>query len=129
MRKSQDYLMKCLFVLLFGFISLGAIGGCNNNGGGGGASQDAQALTENDFANDPNLSANPKKGVVVVFLEPTKASEEDNLTGELGFDVIPHKYTRTLNHTICWEDDNVDSKHFMILLNSDGEEVLRVEAN
>jgi hypothetical protein len=27
--------MKCLgFVLLFGFISLGAIGGCNNNGGG-----------------------------------------------------------------------------------------------
>jgi len=33
--KSQDYLMKSLlFVLLFGFISLGAIGGCNNNGGG-----------------------------------------------------------------------------------------------
>ena len=37
MRESRDYLMKCLlFVLLFGFISLGAIGGCNNNGGGGG---------------------------------------------------------------------------------------------
>jgi streptogramin lyase len=33
--KSRDYLMKYLgFVLLFGFISLGAIGGCNNNGGG-----------------------------------------------------------------------------------------------
>jgi len=33
--KSRDYLMKCLgFVLLFGFISLGTIGGCNNNGGG-----------------------------------------------------------------------------------------------
>jgi len=32
--KSRDYLMKCLgFVLLFGFISLGAIGGCNNDGG------------------------------------------------------------------------------------------------
>ncbi len=31
--KARDYLMKCLgFVLLFGFISLGAIGGCNNNG-------------------------------------------------------------------------------------------------
>ena len=30
--KSRDYVMKCLgFVLLFGFISLGAIGGCNNN--------------------------------------------------------------------------------------------------
>jgi len=34
--KSRDCLMKCLgFVLLFGFISLGAIGGCNNNNGGG----------------------------------------------------------------------------------------------
>jgi len=33
--KPQDYLMKSLlFVLLFGFISLGTIGGCNNNGGG-----------------------------------------------------------------------------------------------
>jgi len=31
---SRDYLMKCLgFVLLFGFISLGAIGGCSNNSG------------------------------------------------------------------------------------------------
>ena len=48
--KSRDYLMKCLgFVLLFGFISLGAIVGCNNNGGGG-SSQDTQALTENDFS-------------------------------------------------------------------------------
>jgi len=125
--KSRDYLKKCLgFVLLFGFISLGAIGGCNNNGGG----QDGtQALTENDFFNDPNLSANPKKGIVVVFLEPAEAPEEDNLTGVLGVDVIPYSYTRTLNHTICWEDDNVDSKHFMILQNSDGEEVLRALAN
>jgi len=32
--KSRDYLMKCLgFVLLFGFISFGAIGGCNNDDG------------------------------------------------------------------------------------------------
>lgn len=32
--KSQDSLMKCLgFVLLLGFISLGAIGGCNNGNG------------------------------------------------------------------------------------------------
>ena len=31
--KSRDYFIKCLgFVLLFGFISLGAIGGCNNDG-------------------------------------------------------------------------------------------------
>jgi hypothetical protein len=33
--KSRDYLKKCLgFLLILGFISLGAIGGCNNNGGG-----------------------------------------------------------------------------------------------
>ncbi len=32
--KSRDYLKKCLgFILILGFISLGAIGGCNNNGG------------------------------------------------------------------------------------------------
>ena len=38
--------MKCLgFVLLLGFISLGAIVGCNDNGGGG-SSQDTQLLRE-----------------------------------------------------------------------------------
>ena len=127
--KSRDYLMRCLgFVLLFGFISLGAIGGCNNNGGGG-SSQDARALTERDFFNNPDLFANPDKGVVVAFLEPEDAPEADNLTGELGFDVVPYKYTRTLNHTYCFEDDNDESAHFMSLLNSDGEEVLRAQAN
>jgi len=31
--KPRGYLMKCLgFVLLLGFISLGAIGGCHNDG-------------------------------------------------------------------------------------------------
>jgi hypothetical protein len=34
--KSRDYLIKSLgFVLLFGFISLGAIGGCNDSEGAG----------------------------------------------------------------------------------------------
>jgi uncharacterized protein YjbI with pentapeptide repeats len=127
--KSRDYLMKCLgFVLLFGFISIGAIGGCNNNGGGG-SSQDARALTERDFFNNPDLFANPDKGVVVAFLEPQDAPEADNLTGELGFDVIPYKYTRSLNYTYCFEDDDDESAHFMILLNSGGEEVLRAPAN
>jgi len=32
--KSRNYLKKCLgFLLILGFISLGAIGGCNNSGG------------------------------------------------------------------------------------------------
>jgi len=80
--KSQDYLMKCLgFVLLLGFISLGAIGGCHNNSGD---QEDTQALTERDFFNNPGLSANPEDGVVVVFLEPAEAPEADNLTGGVG---------------------------------------------
>jgi len=42
MRKSQNYLKKCLgFVLLFGVISLGAIGGCTNNGEDANKSEDA----------------------------------------------------------------------------------------
>jgi len=125
--KSRDYFVKCLgFVLLFGFISLGAIGGCGNNGG----EQDGtQALTERDFFNNLNLFANPEDGVVAVFLESVEALEAVNLTGDLGFDVIPYRYTRTLNHTFCFEDDNDDSVHSMILLNSDGEEVLMAQAN
>jgi len=127
--KSQEHLMKCLgLVLLLGFMSFGAIGGCNNNGGGG-SSQDTQALTERDFSNNPNLSANPENGVVVDFLESTDASEEENLTGEVGFDEIPYRYTRTLNHTICWEDDDGDAEHFMELVDSEGNEILRIDVN
>ena len=127
--KSRNYLKKCLgFILLLGFISLGAIGGCNNNGGGT-SSQDARALTESDFANDPNLVANPQEGVVVLFLEHPDSEEPDNDTGNVGNDAIPYRYTRTLNHTFCFTDDNDGSKHFMILQNTDGVEVLRALAN
>ena len=123
--KSRDYLVKCLgFILLLGFISLGVIGGCGNNGGDG-----TGALTENDFANDPGLTADPEKHLIVKFLEHPDSEETENDTGEVGNDVIPYTYTRTINHTFCFEDENDDSEHFMILLNSDGEEVLRVLAN
>ncbi len=125
--KSRGYLMKCLgFVLLFGFISLGAIGGCNNNGGG----QDGtRALTENDFAQDPGTFANPRGGVVVIFLEPPDSEEPDNDTGGVGNDVIPLTYTRTLEHTYCWEDDDGEAGHFMELDDSDGNEILRIDVN
>jgi hypothetical protein len=34
--KSRDYLKKCLgFVILFGFLAIGTVGGCNNDGTGG----------------------------------------------------------------------------------------------
>jgi hypothetical protein len=127
--KSQDYFMKCIgIVLLLGFISLGAIGGCNNNGGDG-SSQETQALTENDFVNDPNLFANPLEGVVALFLEHPDSEEPDNDTGNVGNDAIPYRYTQALNHTFCFTDDNDASEHFMILQNTDGVEVMRALAN
>ena len=127
--KSQDYLMKSLgIVLLLVFVSLGAIAGCNNNGNGG-EQGSTQALIENDFANDPELFANPEKGVVVSFLESETASESENITGRLGFDLIPFRYTQTVNHTFCFEDDNDASAHLMVLQDSDGQEVLRASAN
>jgi len=74
--KNQTFIS---FMALLVLASVSFIG-CNNDGGGA-SSQDAQALTERDFFNNPNLSANPEGGVVVVFLEPTEALEVDNLTG------------------------------------------------
>lgn len=124
--KSQDYLMKCLgFVLVFGFISLGAIGGCGDNNGG----QDGQVLTENDFVNDSTLSANPEKHLVVKFLEHPDTEETENDTGDVGNDVLSLTYNRTLEHTYCWEDDTPGAGHFMELDDSHGNEILRVEAN
>ena len=34
-----------------------------------------------------------------------------------------------MEHTFCWEDENIDAMHFMLLLDSQGEEVLRVDVN
>jgi len=125
--KSQDYLKNSLlFVLLLGFISLGAIGGCNNNGGG----QDGSpALTENDFANDPTLLDDPERGIVVDFLEPPDSVEPENDTAEVGIDEIPVSYRQTLEQTICWEDDDEEAMHFMELKDTEGNEVLRVDVN
>jgi len=102
--------------------------GCNNDGGGG-SSQDTQALTENDFVETPGLSANPKGGVVVTFVEHPDSEKPENDTGEVGNDIIPYRYSEDLNHTYCLEDENVGAEHFAILFDSDGNEVLRVEAN
>jgi len=127
--KSREHFMKCLgFVLLFVFISLGAIGGCNSDGSH--LFPDTQALTENDFAEDPVIFVNPTRGVVVTFLEDDDGEEEDNDTGGVGVDIIPYSYDETVTHTFCWEDDtNDEDELFMILFDSDGNEVLRVEAN
>ena len=113
--------LALLFYALFAFTS------CHDNNNS--SNQVSGALSEQNFVDDKSLRANPEENIIALFLEPSDALEEDNLTGELGFDVIPYKYTRPLNHTFCFEDNNLDSEHFMILLNSDGEQELRVLAN
>ena len=124
---SRVSLMKCLgFVLLFGFITLGAIVGCNNNGGGEGSTR---ALTENDFAKDPDLRADPEGGVIVKFLEHSESDIPENDTGEIGSDTIPYRYTRTLENTFCWEDDDGEARHFMELDDSEGNEIFRLDVN
>jgi len=125
--KSQNYLMNYLgFVLLLGFISLGAIGGCSNNNGG----QDGtRALTENDFANDDNLRANLEKHTVVNFLEHPESEGHENDTGELGNDTVPLRYNRTAEHTYCWEDEDEEAGHFMELDDSEGNEIFRLDVN
>lgn len=126
--KPQYNFIKCFgFVLLIVFISLGAIGGCSK---GGGDNNNAQALTENDFAEDSSLSARPDGGVIVHFLEPPGGGQTaENDTGGVGDDVIPLRYNQTTEHTMCWEDDDEAAAHFMTLVDSEGQEVLSVEAN
>ena len=46
--------LATLTILLFVAASIG----CDNDGGGG-SSQEARALTEHDFGNDPSLRADP----------------------------------------------------------------------
>jgi hypothetical protein len=96
--KSRDYLIKCLgLVLILGFISLGAIGGCSDNNGG----QDGtRALTENDFANDATLYANLEKHTVVHFLEHPDTLELGKDTGEVGIDEIPVTYQETVEQIL-----------------------------
>ncbi len=125
--KSQDcFIMKCMgIVLLLGFISLGAIGGCSNNGDQGGT----QTLTENDFSEDSSILADADDGIVVDFLESPAAEKPEQDTDEAGIDVIPYTYDQTFENTFCWEDEDQGAEHFMILADSDGLEVLMVEAN
>lgn len=113
-------------VLLFGFISLGAIGGCSNNNGAQGGTR---ALTEKDFASDEALRANPEKDFLVDFLEHPDSEVDENDTGEAGDDVIPLRYANTLEHTFCWEDDDGNAGHFMELHDSEGVEILRLDVN
>ena len=85
-------------------------------------------LTESDFARDSDLSAFPEGNIVATFLESPTATDEENDTGTIGLDVIPYKYTDSIEQTFCWDDDNESAEHSMTLLNSDGGEVFTIDA-
>lgn len=86
-------------------------------------------LTENNFADDSSLSADPETHIVIKFLEHPNSGDQESDTGETGNDVVPLNYKRTLNHTYCWDDDDQDAEHFMTIVDSEGVEILRLGAN
>ena len=90
---------------------------------------EGSAFSENTFFNNPDLTANPEIDTVIKLLEPADHAQSTRDTGETGFDTFTYKYEEPFNHTFCWEDDNEESAHFLTITDTEGEEILRVEAN
>ena len=122
----QNLIRKSSFLLLLlGIISFGAIGGCSNNG----QQSQSEVLTENDFTENAALTADSESGIVVNFLEPPDSDTPEIDTGTGGTDEFPVKYERTIAQTFCWEDEDSEAAHFMELLDSEGSQVVVVNAN
>jgi glucose/arabinose dehydrogenase len=52
--KACEYLNKCFgFLILFGFIALGAVGGCNSDGNGGGTRGESGSVVNRPVINEP----------------------------------------------------------------------------
>lgn len=113
-------------LLLLGFVSLGAIGGCSSNNSD---NFNTDAMTENDFATDPGLSARQLGGIIVDLLEAPGSPLPDFDTGGIGNDIIPYNYDRTVSNTFCWEDDDIGAMHTMTLVDEFGTEQVSLQAN
>jgi hypothetical protein len=118
--KVPTKLLGILAVIIF----LAAATGCDSGNG-----SNNQALTEIDFANNPSLQADPDNQTIVDFLESPSSDTPQYDTGPVGIDEIPITYPQTETHTFCWTDDNSEAMDYMVLLDSQGEEVLRVDVN
>ena len=112
------------FITLLFLVSVLFIGCDNNNNG---SSQ--TVFTEGDFVDNPPFSADPEDHIVIKFLEHPNSGDQESDTGEIGNDVVPLNYKRTLDHTYCWDDDDQDAEHFMTIVDSEGTEILRLRAN
>ena len=82
-----------------------AVAACHDNNSN---NNSRNTFTEDQFAADPNLKANPETDLIIKFLEPppTKvilANSRD--TGDIGVDEITFSYSRTQEHTICIDND------------------------
>ena len=112
-----------LSLILFTLFLFLACDDSNNTG------NDTGALTEQDFFSDPDLLADPHEKIITINLEPSTAEEVDNLTGELGFDIIPFSYDSPVNQTFCWPDRGFANHHSMKLFDSDGVELTNIISN
>lgn len=112
-------------IIIFALLSIIAVTtGCEDNNGG-----NILTLTENDFASDPTLRADPESQTIVMFLETPASIVTQNDTGDAGDDVIPLTYRHTLEQTLCWEDDDNQAGHYMDLDDIEGKHILRINVN
>lgn len=113
------------YFIIIGFLLI-QLTGCNDQNNSG---LEPSALVEMDFVINHGLMADPSEKVVYIELEHEKAEESTNLTGELGFDIIPFSYSEPVNQTFCWEDPNEEAGHVMSFMNDDGLELASISAN
>ena len=117
--------MKKLLTLFSVLLLLTVITACDNDND----NQEIQVLTENNFADDGSLRANFENNNLVKFLEHPGNQTTAKDTGDTGSDIIPVSYSETTEHTFCWDDSDPESEHTMTLLDSEGFEILSLQAN
>jgi uncharacterized protein YjbI with pentapeptide repeats len=98
---------------------------CDNNNSSNGQTR---ALSEKDFANDPDLKASVGD-LSLYLLESSSSPESTKKTGELGFDILPISTKTGGDHTFCWEDIVNDSEHLAVIFDQDGAELVRENVN
>ena len=119
-------LNKNIIILIFLIAILaGALTACNESSINIGQT----AITEKSFADDDSLMADPESHTVLTFLEHPDSTDLGSDTGTSGVDIIPYRYTKTLNHTFCWEDDDIEASHYMSITDHDGNNLLTLAPN
>ncbi len=111
---------KNIFAMLVLFSFAGVMFGCDNVENQG----QSEVLTENDFVDDSSLIGNLETNAIVTFLEHLFAEDVGNDTAGIGTDILPVRLNSTTNLTICWQDDDPDAEHIIMLIDSSNNLVL-----